>query len=129
LRHYTALRPADPAGWKLMARTFLDLNEPGDARTAANRALDTHSSDADAWTLLARADAMRGDLPAATSEYRQALRCDRRAPAARVGLATCLLESAGPPAQRQEAIRLLREAIALSPNDPDALYELGQALA
>jgi predicted Zn-dependent protease len=128
LRRYTRLRPEDPRGWTLLGEAFFDLGEPGNAREAAARGLARHPDDPGLLAVAGEAARRSGDLAAAESAFSRLLRRNPASVPALLGLGRVHLARSFEPAERTESVRCLQLAAAGAPEDPDVLYELGQAL-
>lgn len=127
LQKYTAARPRDAAGWKLMSEQFLELEEPGNARSAADRGLALAPRDLDLLYLSGRSAQLLGELEPARARLNAALEQQPAHPGASIALAL-VLQSSGAAADRNEAVRLLSHAAEAHPALPGIQYELGQAL-
>jgi tetratricopeptide (TPR) repeat protein len=108
-----------------MARAFLVWRRSSRAVESIDRALALDPNNAEA--LLADADAKRiqGDFAGAEKAYAALLARAPRNADAYVGLALSRSASNQP----KEAVDALRQAAAISPDDPDVQYELGQRVS
>lgn len=126
---YTRLRPHDPRGWNALAQSFLDIKEPGNALDTARHLLKERADDPTALAIAGEACRRLGQPDEAEACFRRALARSPDAAAAHTGLGRVDLERSHEPGRLDAALEQFREAVRLAPDDPDARYELGQALS
>ncbi|MEE8145890.1 MAG: tetratricopeptide repeat protein, partial [Kiloniellales bacterium] len=90
--------------------------------------LEESPEDLEGWRMLARSYGVLGERAKAADAYGRAAALNPDDPEAQLGYAAALIEAAGadgpaPP----EAVAILEKVIAADPQNPDALYYLGDA--
>ena len=120
------LDPDDPAPWRLLGQLYLQQNQPADALAAFEEAYAVDPGDFE--TILALADVYRqlGQGTRADSLLEASMVVEGAGAADLVARAAPLYQRAEADAEAAEAAaRLLERAVALAPDDADALLMLG----
>ncbi len=112
-----------PSAWHNLAVALLALEQPLQAEEAARRALALHPARVDTRIVLARALIVRGRLPLALDQLRQAAEEESGSGDVRYAIGRLLLQMDRP----REALPHLEEAARILPRDYWAHYDLGRA--
>jgi tetratricopeptide (TPR) repeat protein len=123
-----ALFPTSAAVFNLKGSIESRLSQFRDAITSYKHSVEVQSSDVESWLGLERAQASAGLIADATSTFTTALERFPEETRLKVVYAEMLLNHVDA-ADRTSSIRaekLLREAIAGDPNNPEAFFELGK---
>ncbi len=123
-----ALFPTSAAVFNLKGSIESRLSQFTDAITSYKHSVEVQSSDIESWLGLGRAQASAGLIPGATSTFTTAIERFPKETRLKVVYAEMLLNHADA-ADRTSSIRaekLLRQAIAGDPTNPEAFFELGK---
>jgi tetratricopeptide (TPR) repeat protein len=124
---YVALaaeHPEDPGIWTRIAFVRLQLRDIGSAMEAAVRANELGPTDQEAILILARCEAVAGDVESAAATLQRGLELDP----GNLDLLESMTATFIALERWPEAAGLLRELIRMNPNDPDYYMDLGRIL-
>ncbi|OQB79880.1 MAG: tetratricopeptide repeat protein [Planctomycetes bacterium ADurb.Bin126] len=116
-----------PSLWyhAMLGECYLGLNRPRDAKRAFEAATQLKPSDADAWSNLAKAMLVYGDLERSSLSARQALDLEPAHLEATLTLGYVMVRKG----QAEQAVPMLRQAVRAHPDNGMLLLVLGRALA